>query len=314
MSVRRAPPHAAAATPAHASAPRRRRPAAGCTPLPTALFVLVLFVAPAAASCCGCRARTGRCSAATRARTSPTTTTRPCSNRFFVGLGRVHPEVHGPGDVLLDRARPRPRPAGAGVDAAGRGCCAPRSWCPARSASHRRRCSSTCSTRRSPGRFADLMNTLRLSRSSARPTRALWSTLFLIVWRYAGLLHAADARRPAGHPRRRLRGRPHRRRLPLADVPPTSRSRCCGPRSRSPRCCASPVRCSRSSSSTSSPRAAPTTAPSPIVQLIYNVAFQGQNDLGVAAALSVIVLARARRHQHRAAARLPPHGRGLRTP
>ena len=32
-----------------------------------------------------------------------------------------------------------------------------------------------------------------------------------------------------------------------------------------------------------------------VVQLIYNVAFQGQNNLGVAGALSVIVLARPRR-------------------
>ena len=36
-----------------------------------------------------------------------------------------------------------------------------------------------------------------------------------------------------------------------------------------------------------------------VVQLIYSVAFQGQNDLGVAAALSVIVLVGARRHQRR---------------
>ena len=68
------------------------------------------------------------------------------------------------------------------------------------------------------GPFADLMATWGFT-FLGTPDAALWSTLFLIVWRYAGLLHAAHARRPAGHPRRRLRGGPHRRRHPLADVP-----------------------------------------------------------------------------------------------
>ena len=46
-----------------------------------------------------------------------------------------------------------------------------------------------------------------------------------------------------------------------------------------------------------------------VVQLIYGVAFQGQNDLGVAGALSVIVLLALDRHQRRPAARLPARPR-----
>ena len=50
---------------------------------PTALFVLLLFVAPAAARAADVGLATGRCSAATRARTSPRTTRRRSTNRFF---------------------------------------------------------------------------------------------------------------------------------------------------------------------------------------------------------------------------------------
>ena len=43
-----------------------------------------------------------------------------------------------------------------------------------------------------------------------------------------------------------------------------------------------------------------------VVQLIYNVAFQGQNDLGVAGGALGDRAGRARRHQRRPAPRLPP--------
>ncbi len=109
------------------------------------------------------------------------------------------------------------------------------------------------------GPFADLMATLGLHVPRHARRRAVVDALPHRV-ALRGLLHAAHARGPAGHPRRRLRGRPHRRRLALADVPQHHHPAPASRPSRSPRCCASPARCSRSSSSTSSPRAAPTTA------------------------------------------------------
>ena len=48
-----------------------------------------------------------------------------------------------------------------------------------------------------------------------------------------------------------------------------------------------------------------------VVQLIYNVAFQGQNDLGVAGALSVIVLLALVVINIAQLRALPPEGRGL---
>ena len=60
---------------------------------------------------------------------------------------------------------------------------------------------------------------------------ALLSTTFLIVWKYAGLLHADPARRSPGDPVRGVRGRRDRRRDALADAAAASRCRCCGRRS-----------------------------------------------------------------------------------
>ena len=78
----------------------------------------------------------------------------------------------------------------------------------------------------------------RLDVSSARPTAALWSTLFLIVWRYAGfymLLMLVGLQRI---PPEVLRGGAHRRRRAAGRSSAPSPCRCCGPRSRCPRCSA----------------------------------------------------------------------------
>ena len=122
------------------------------------------------------------------------------------------------------------------------------------------------------------------------PGAALWSTLFLIVWRYAGLLHAADARRPAGHPGRRSTRQPAStaprrwqtfRRITLPLLRPTL--------------ALTTVLCVTGSLLAFEQfyiltKGGPDNSTITVVQLIYSVAFQGQNDLGVAAALSVIVL------------------------
>ena len=74
------------------------------------------------------------------------------SQPVLLGLDRVHPEVHDPHHDHPARAGPRARAARAGVDALEGRCCAPRSSCRAPSAWPPPRCSSTCSTRRSPAR------------------------------------------------------------------------------------------------------------------------------------------------------------------
>ena len=88
------------------------------------------------------------------------------------------------------------------------------------------------------------------SPSSGRPNAALFSTLFLIVWRFAGfymlLMLVGLQGIPASCTSRRVptARRPGR---PSAGSP----CRCCARPSPSPRCCASPGRCSPSTSSTS---------------------------------------------------------------
>ena len=76
------------------------------------------------------------------------------------------------------------------------------------------------------------MERMGLHASSARPNAALWSTLFLIVWRYAGfymLLMLVGLQGIPGdiYEAARIDGASR-----LADVPPASRSRCCGRPSR----------------------------------------------------------------------------------
>ena len=68
------------------------------------------------------------------------------------------------------------------------------------------------------GPFADLMQTWGFT-FLGTPEGALWSTVFLVVWRYAGFYMLLMLVGTPGHPRRRLRGRAHRRRIAVADLP-----------------------------------------------------------------------------------------------
>ena len=128
----------------------------------------------------------------------------------LLGLDPVHPEVHGAHHDHPARAEPRARPARAGVDALEG---------PAAHVVPR-------AERPRPGiRLAALLRALLADR---RPVRRPHGVVGLHVPRHPrrravvddlphrlalrGLLHAAHARGPAGHPRRRLRGRAHRRR------------------------------------------------------------------------------------------------------
>ena len=130
----------------------------------------------------------------------------------------------------------------------------------------------------------------RTSRFLGSPTAALFSTTFLIVWRYAGfymlLMLVGLQGIPADvYEAARIDGADR-----LADLPEDHPAAAAPDPGADARSSASPARCWPSSSSTSSPRAARTTAPSPSSSSSTSVAFQGQNDLGVAAAISVIVL------------------------
>ncbi len=104
------------------------------------------------------------------------------------------------------------------------------------------------------------------------------------------LLHAAHARRPAGHPR------PSSTRRPASTAPRAGRpsGRITLPLLR-PTLALTTILCVTGSLLAFEQfyiltKGGPDNSTITVVQLIYNVAFQGQNDLGVAAALSVIVL------------------------
>jgi multiple sugar transport system permease protein len=121
------------------------------------------------------------------------------------------------------------------------------------------------------------------------PTAALWSTLFLIVWRYAGFYmllmlvglqgipdDVYEAARIDGASRWQIFSRVT---LPLLR----------------PTLALTTVLCVTGSLLAFEQfyiltKGGPDNSTITIVQLIYSVAFQGQNDLGVAGALSVIVL------------------------
>jgi multiple sugar transport system permease protein len=138
------------------------------------------------------------------------------------------------------------------------------------------------------GPFAPLMNRLGWSFLGS-PGAALWSTVFLIVWRYAGFymllmlvgLQAipADlyeaARTDGASPWQTFRGVT----LPLLR----------------PTLALTTVLCVTGSLLAFEQfyiltKGGPDNSTITVVQLIYGVAFQGQNDLGVAAALSVLAL------------------------
>jgi multiple sugar transport system permease protein len=121
------------------------------------------------------------------------------------------------------------------------------------------------------------------------PDAALWSTLFLIVWRYAGFYmllmlvglqgiptEVYEAARIDGASRRQLF-----RHVTLPLLRPTL--------------ALTTVLCVTGSLLAFEQfyiltKGGPDNSTISVVQLVYSVAFQGQNDLGVAAALSVLVL------------------------
>ena len=196
---------------------------------------------PSSSSCrcsssAGCRPATGRCCAATGASTSPTTTRRSTPTRLFwpavvftieytvlvtvllIGLGLGLALLVQEGGRWVGFLRTS-LPAARGG----------RAW-------RRRRCCSGASTRRRSGRSARCSRQLGLIDEPisflGTPLSALLSTTFLIVWKYAGLLHADPARRAPGDPRRGLRGGRDRRRRAAGRPSAGSRCRSCVRRSR----------------------------------------------------------------------------------
>ena len=113
-------------------------------------------------------------------------------------LGVVHRQVHRARDGPADRAGPRARAAGAGVDALER-LLRTAFLVPARSASPRPPCCSTSCTRRSPGRSPRRSTPLG-SGFLGTPMSALCSTLCPDRLALRRLLHAAAAGRAAEHP------------------------------------------------------------------------------------------------------------------
>ena len=138
------------------------------------------------------------------------------------------------------------------------------------------------------GPLADVAGTSGFS-FLGTPTAALWSTLFLIVWRYAGFYMLLmlvglqgipediyEAARIDGASRGQIF-----RRVTIPLLRPTL--------------ALTTVLCVTGSLLAFEQfyiltKGGPDNSTITVVQLIYNVAFQGQNDLGVAGALSVIVL------------------------
>jgi multiple sugar transport system permease protein len=138
------------------------------------------------------------------------------------------------------------------------------------------------------GPFAPLMAQLGIT-FLGTPNAALWSTLFLIVWRYAGFYmllmlvglqgiatEVYEAARMDGASRWHLF-----RHITLPLLRPTL--------------ALTTVLCVTGSLLAFEQfyiltKGGPDNSTISVVQLVYSVAFQGQNDLGVAAALSVLVL------------------------
>ena len=187
MASRRSPTSTAGANSSTAVVPppqtAARRSRDGSTPRPTALFVSSCSWCRWC-SCCRCRRPTGRCWAATRAGTSPTTSPRPCrtgsswtrssSPCKYTVLATVLLIGSGLGLALLVQESTRWKgilrtsflvPSALGLASA----------------------SLLFYVLYSPlaGPFADLMNRLGIT-FLGTPDGALWSTVFLIVWRYAG--------------------------------------------------------------------------------------------------------------------------------
>ncbi|MCU4673084.1 carbohydrate ABC transporter permease [Microbacterium fluvii] len=138
------------------------------------------------------------------------------------------------------------------------------------------------------GPFADLMQAWGFT-FLGTPEGALWSTVFLIVWRYAGfymllMLVGLQAIPDDVYEAARIDGASAWQTFRGITVPLLR-----------PTFALTIVLCVTGSLLAFEQfyiltKGGPDNSTMTIVQLIYNVAFQGQNDLGVAAALSVIVL------------------------
>lgn len=138
------------------------------------------------------------------------------------------------------------------------------------------------------GPFADLMETWGFT-FLGTPEGALWSTVFLIVWRYAGFYMLLMLVGLQGIPEdvfeaARIDGASRWQTFRHITVPLLR-----------PTFALTIVLCVTGSLLAFDQfyiltKGGPDNSTMTIVQLIYNIAFQGQNNLGIAAALSVIVL------------------------
>ncbi|BDV31758.1 carbohydrate ABC transporter permease [Microbacterium terricola] len=138
------------------------------------------------------------------------------------------------------------------------------------------------------GPFADLMQAWGFT-FLGTPEGALWSTVFLIVWRYAGfymllMLVGLQSIPDEVYEAARIDGASTWQTFRTITVPLLR-----------PTFALTIVLCVTGSLLAFEQfyiltKGGPDNSTMTIVQLIYNVAFQGQNDLGIAAALSVIVL------------------------
>jgi multiple sugar transport system permease protein len=138
------------------------------------------------------------------------------------------------------------------------------------------------------GPFADLMKSWGIT-FLGTPDGALWSTLFLIVWRYAGfymllMLVGLQAIPEDVYEAARIDG-----------ATPTQIFRAITLPLLRPTIALTTVLCVTGSLLAFEQfyiltKGGPDNSTITVVQLIYSMAFQGQNDLGVAGALSVIVL------------------------
>ncbi|MGB3731943.1 carbohydrate ABC transporter permease [Microbacterium sp.] len=138
------------------------------------------------------------------------------------------------------------------------------------------------------GPFADLMKSWGIT-FLGTPTGALWSTIFLIVWRYAGFYMLLMLVGLQGIPddvyeAARIDGAGRWQTFRDITVPLLR-----------PTFALTTIMCVTGSLLAFEQfyiltKGGPDNSTMTVVQLIYNVAFQGQNSLGIAGALSVIVL------------------------
>jgi multiple sugar transport system permease protein len=138
------------------------------------------------------------------------------------------------------------------------------------------------------GPFAPIMERLGVT-FLGTPDAALWSTLFLIVWRYAGfymllMLVGLQAVPADVYEAARIDGASRWQIFRLVTLPLLR-----------PTLALCTVLCVTGSLLAFEQfyiltKGGPDNSTISVVQLVYTVAFQGQNDLGVAAALSVLVL------------------------